>query len=417
MGTITEIQPDKGWFRIEAKAADDGGETSAEVYIYAEIGDSYWREAVSAREFARQLAELDVDKINLFVNSPGGSAWDGVAIMNALRRHRARVEVTVDGIAASAASLICMAGDHITMNASSQMMIHDASGMAWGNAQTMHETAALLDKLSDSYADAYAKRAGGSREQWRATMRAETWYTAEEAVLAGLADEWDGSKESAAAANFDMSRFRFAGRDAAPAPRLPAAHAEVNLPGVGAAAWLEKNLSPRAAAPEPPVSPEPGHTNQKEIAMSDNLKAGLRERLGITDADTSEDGLLAALDEALSEQAETPEPQAALPDGVTMIETDVLAELRESAAEVKAIREEQAAERRAALVEAAISEGKIAPARRAHWLAQLNADEEGATAVLATLATGTIPLGEKGHSDEAMSSDEALYSRFYGEEA
>ena len=155
-----------------------------------------------AHGLGRIVAELDVDLIHLYVNSPGGSAWDGVAIMNALRRHRARVEVTVDWLAASAASLICMAGDHITMNASAQMMIHDASGLAWGNAQTMHDTAALLDKLSDSYADAYAKRAGGPRARWRDVMRLETWYTAEEAVLAGLADEWDGSEKAAAAAAF-----------------------------------------------------------------------------------------------------------------------------------------------------------------------------------------------------------------------
>ncbi|MDT9693988.1 ATP-dependent Clp protease proteolytic subunit, partial [Streptomyces sp. P9(2023)] len=82
----------------------------ADVRIYGDIGR--WG-GVSAKDFAEQIAALDVDQINLYVNSPGGAAWDGVAIMNALRRHRARVLVTVDGLAASAASLICMAGDHI----------------------------------------------------------------------------------------------------------------------------------------------------------------------------------------------------------------------------------------------------------------------------------------------------------------
>lgn len=209
-------EPGADWCRVEAKAPTaEQAETVAEVHIYDEIG--YW--GTNAKDFAQQLAELDVDRIQLRINSPGGNAWDGVAIMNTLRRHRARVEVTVDGIAASAASLIAMAGDHITMNRSSQMMIHDTSGMAWGNAATMRETADLLDKLSDSYADSYAKRAGGSRSAWRDVMRAETWYTAEEAVLAGLADEWDGSADSAAAASFDLSRFSYAGRLAAPAPR------------------------------------------------------------------------------------------------------------------------------------------------------------------------------------------------------
>lgn len=151
--------------------------------------------------------------------------------------------------------------------------------------------------------------------------------------------------------------------------------------------------------------------------MSDTLLAGLRDRLGMSDADVTEDAVLAAVD-TLVEQATTPKPEAAvLPEGVTMIESSVLAELRAAAAEVQAIREERAAERRAARVEAAIYEGRIAPARREHWLAQLAADEEGATAVLDTLAAGTIPLAEQGHAGDVLESDEALYAKFYGKEA
>ena len=371
------------WCRVEAKAPTaEQAETVAEVHIYDEIG--YW--GTSAKDFAQQLAELDVDRIQLRINSPGGNAWDGVAIMNTLRRHRARVEVTVDGIAASAASLIAMAGDHIVMNRSSQMMIHDTSGMAWGNAATMRETADLLDKLSDSYADAYAKRAGGTRSAWRDVMRAETWYTAEEAVLAGLADEWDGSADSAAAA-FDLSRYTYAGRLEAPAPALAV-----------------------AAHHEPPVSPEPGHSHQKkEGLVSDNLKAGLRERLGITDADVADEAILAALDEALTEQAEA--PTAALPQGVVAIESAVVDGMRAELAELRTFREAKAEEDRAALVEAAVSDGRIPPARRDHWLAALTADEEGMAPVLASLAPGTVPLAEIGHSDEVESAEETLYAK------
>ena len=174
------------WCRIVA-SAQTYGPAEADVYIFDEIG--YW--GTTARDVAAQVAALDVSLIRLHLNSPGGDAWDGVAIANVLRRHTARVEVIVEGVAASAASMIAMAGDHIVMAASSMLMIHDASGMAIGDAATMRDAADLLDKLSDSYADAYAKRAGGDRAQWRDTMRAEAWYEAEEAVLAGLADEWD----------------------------------------------------------------------------------------------------------------------------------------------------------------------------------------------------------------------------------
>ena len=371
------------WCRVEAKAPTaEQAETVAEVHIYDEIG--YW--GTSAKDFAQQLAELDVDRIQLRINSPGGNAWDGVAIMNTLRRHRARVEVTVDGVAASAASLIAMAGDHIVMNRSSQMMIHDTSGMAWGNAATMRETADLLDKLSDSYADAYAKRAGGTRGQWREVMRAETWYTAEEATLAGLADEWDGSADSAAAA-FDLSRYTYAGRFEAPAPALAV-----------------------AAHHEPPVSPEPGHSHpKKEDLVSDNLKAGLRERLGITDADVADEAILAALDEALTEQAEA--PTARMPEGVVAIESAVVDGMRAELAELRTFREAKAEEDRAALVEAAVSDGRIPPARRDHWLAALAADEEGMAPVLASLAPGTVPLAEIGHSDDIESAEETLYAK------
>lgn len=388
---LKPLPPTEGgdWCRIEARASDEAGESSADVYIYNEIG--YW--GTTAKDFAAQIADLDVDLINLYVNSPGGSAWDGVAIMNVLRRHRARVEVTVDGLAASAASLICMAGDHVVMAASAQMMIHDASGLAWGNAQTMHETAVLLDKLSDSYADAYAKRAGGSRTQWRDVMRAETWFTAEETVLAGLADEWDGSRESAAAAAFDLTNFVYPGRSAAPAPTLPAA----------------------VASHIPPASSEPGSTTQKELDdMSyESLTAGLRERLGITEASVSDESILSALDEALAEQTDpAAQPAAQVPEGLTLIDTSQLASLQASAARIDTIERERASERREALVTAAVDDGRIPPARRDHWLAQLSADEEGMAPILAQLPS-VIPVTEIGHSDDVDTAEDAAYAKYY----
>src|SRR5690606_38136643 len=115
--------------------------------------------------------------------------FDGVAIYNALRDHPADVAVRVDGLAASAASFIAQAGDKVTMNRGSQLMIHDAWGLCIGPAADMRETAALLDRVSDTIAGLYAARAGGTVEDWREAMLAESWYSAEEAVEANLADE------------------------------------------------------------------------------------------------------------------------------------------------------------------------------------------------------------------------------------
>ncbi|MFW5899545.1 MAG: phage major capsid protein, partial [Jiangellaceae bacterium] len=126
---------------------------------------------------------------DLHVNSPGGLVFDGVAIYSALRNHPATVDVSIDGLAASAASFVAMAGDSIAIEKPAKMMIHDAAGLVIGNAADMLEMATLLDELSDTIADIYAERAGGTAEQWRQRMRDETWFSAQQAVEAGLADQ------------------------------------------------------------------------------------------------------------------------------------------------------------------------------------------------------------------------------------
>ncbi|MCF3101432.1 Clp protease ClpP [Streptomyces roseoverticillatus] len=208
------------WYRIKNLA--DG---ATEIAIYDEIG--YW--GVTASDFIAELKTVNSSEITLRLNSPGGEVFDGIAIMNALRSHSARVTTHVDGIAASIASVIAMAGDRIVMQPHSQMMIHDGSGLCIGNAADMREMADLLDKQSDNIAAIYAERAGGTVKQWRTKMLAETWYSAQEAVEAGLADEvakpqrrpepGDGEDVPMAAA-WDLSVFRYAGRTEAPAPTV-----------------------------------------------------------------------------------------------------------------------------------------------------------------------------------------------------
>ncbi|MFJ3037720.1 head maturation protease, ClpP-related [Streptomyces tendae] len=172
----------RSWYRITDAADPD----EAEVMLYDEIGGWF---GSTADELIAELRQVTAPRMRVRVNSPGGSVFEGIAIANALRSHPANVTVQVDGIAASIASVIAMAGDRVEMAPNSMMMIHDASGMAWGNAQDMEEMAELLDLISDNIADAYAQRAGGTRDEWRARMRSETWYLPEDAVANGLADE------------------------------------------------------------------------------------------------------------------------------------------------------------------------------------------------------------------------------------
>jgi ATP-dependent protease ClpP protease subunit len=200
------------WYRIEAKA------DAATVWLFDEIG--YF--GVTAQDFVAELVQLDAKRITLHINSPGGDVFDGVAIHSSLRQHPAAVDVVVDGLAASAASFIAMAGDTITMARNAMLMIHDGLCVTIGNAADHAKTVDLLDKASDNMADIYAQRAGGTVPEWRARMREETWYTATEAQQAGLCDVvLDADDDQALAAAFDLSIFNYAGRASAPAPVVP----------------------------------------------------------------------------------------------------------------------------------------------------------------------------------------------------
>lgn len=167
------------WYAIRNQA------DRAIVELYDIIGEY----GITAREFVQDLRNIDASTIELRINSPGGMIHDGLAIYNALRDHPARVEAFVDGLAASSASWILQAAEHRTMNRHSELMIHDGYALTIGDERDHLATAALLGRTSDNLASIYAERAGGTAEEWRAAMRAETWYTAAEATAAGLADE------------------------------------------------------------------------------------------------------------------------------------------------------------------------------------------------------------------------------------
>lgn len=213
----------RDWYRIVNKAGDEDG--TAQVYVYDEIGYL----GIGAQQFVDELGEITAERIDLHLNTPGGEVWDGLAIHNAIRRHKANVTVHVDGLAASIGSVIAMAGDRVVMGRGSQMMIHDALGICIGNAADMREMVELLDRASDSIAGLYAEKAGGTVDQWRNRMRDETWYFGPEALKAGLADEVVGAGEPHGepavtdqvpdrSDQWDLTIFRYPGRGKAPDP-------------------------------------------------------------------------------------------------------------------------------------------------------------------------------------------------------
>lgn len=196
-------------YRVLAK-----GKSEAEIYLYGEVGDELFGGVSSAR-FAEDLVALgNVDKIDLRIDSVGGDVWQGMAIYRLLADHPARVVAHVDGIAASISSAIAMAASEITIGEASMMMIHEPWARATGGEEKMLKTAALLRKMTGTIRDVYVARTGNSATDVKAWMAAETWFSADEAVVHGFADAISGNIRLAAAA-VDPKRFPYMNTPAA----------------------------------------------------------------------------------------------------------------------------------------------------------------------------------------------------------
>lgn len=194
----------------------------SEILLYGPIGPDFWEpeNAITAKSVMAQLSEISGD-VTVRISSGGGDVYEGIDIMNALKGHDGEVTVIVESLAASAASFIAVGGaDKVLMRDSSEMMIHRAWTFADGNADDVRKTLDDLERQDNKLAAIYAGKAGGELQDWLDAMSAETWYTAEEAVAAGLADGIVAEKSSAPAPSASLAkrRFKFANRAAAPPP-------------------------------------------------------------------------------------------------------------------------------------------------------------------------------------------------------
>lgn len=240
---------------------NDFGEPELMIYDYIDAWGGEW--GVSAADVMVALDQLgSVPALAVRLNSPGGDYFEGVAIYNALVRHPANVTIYVDALAASAASVIAMAGNKVVMGQGSQIMIHEArSGLFGATAAEFRAQATMLDQTNDDIAGFYAARTGGDVAAWREAVAVETWYTAAQALDAGLADEVATPPARGGLAN-------------------PAAAALIPVP----ADALEPVVEPIPLAPDP----------------------------GVLGASAAEDLLTAGM--AAFEAAILPEPPAATPD-------------------------------------------------------------------------------------------------------
>jgi len=367
----------------------------AEVLLYEDIAAS------SSGSFVRQLKAIEAPQITVRINSSGGNVFDAIAMSNALRDHPARVTTVVDGLAASAASFIATAGDEVIMNRNSELMIHNPKAVMAGGSSDMRSIADRLDAVRDNIASMYAAKAGGSVDQWRDLMSAETWFSADEAVQVGLADRV--SDQPAVTNQHDLSDFRFQGRSAAPTPLI-----------------FKPSIIDSAASVETP-------NRERGQAIMPTLSEGLAELFGVP-ADADDETILAAAKEALDERVDveplpvepvepTIEQAAAVAaqHNLTLVDSATFEALQDQAragAEARAVQLRESHER---IVDSAISEGRVAPASRDHWLKQLEADPDGITNVINALPA-VIPVTEVGHaiSNNETDDDDSLYGRLFG---
>lgn len=172
-------------------------ETSVDLYIYGDITSYEWDESdVSAFGFKQDLDALgEVSEINVHINSLGGSTFQGLAIYNLLKQHKAKINVYIDGIAASSASIIAMAGDKIYMPRTSLMMIHNCWTYTIGNAKELRKTAENMDKIASAYREAYLDKIKIDEDKLNQLLEDESYLTAKECVEMGFADEIIENKE------------------------------------------------------------------------------------------------------------------------------------------------------------------------------------------------------------------------------
>lgn len=194
------------WYQIKNKG------DRAEIWIYEQIGEDFWTGGgVTAKNFQKELSAIKATQIDLHINSPGGEVFDGITIYNLIKQHPANVTTYIDGLAASIASVIALAGDKVIMAENALYMVHNPWGFAMGDASEMRKTADLLDKVAGSLVTAYTTKTGQTDEQIQAMLDAETWMTAQEAKDAGFIDQISEQMDLAACAKFVpvMQRARF----------------------------------------------------------------------------------------------------------------------------------------------------------------------------------------------------------------
>lgn len=376
----------------------DGAIVTIRFYGPIDSWGSFW--GISAQDVSTILDALPetVEQIILRINSQGGEVFEAVSILNMLRAHKASVMAVVDGLAASAASVLAVGCDETVMSPGTQMMIHAPSIFAYGNAEDLRKEAGILDGVQASLVEIYTAKAG--EQQWDELLAEDTFLTAQATVDLGLADRIavipDAGEAATAGAGDGMVVIELDPDE------------EVAATATRRAAF--------AAALKTPVSSESGNPNKKEeitMPKSDAFLAGVRERLGVTDANATEEAVMTALEDALT----TPNAETAVPEGAIVVDETAYKALQADAAAGRQAMDVIDASRRDQVIAEALKAGRITAESKDKWRAQLDKDEVGITAIIQSMPENKVPVVEIGHSDTLTSADDALYGEIYQKEA
>ena len=368
--------------------------------LYGEIG---WE--VRASEFVPDIDAVTDSHIDLHISSPGGDVFEALTIMNALKEHPATKTVYIDGLAASAASFIAVGiGGEVIMRPGAEMMIHNAQGGAWGDMNDMHAIIERLESASATIADIYAAKTGTDAAQWRAAMDAETWFSADEALAAGLVDRVEAAGEGVdnrklAGVSNTVRGGRYRRREDAPAPQ-PALMNRRGAREEKPMSFIDKLKAALGADP---------NTSQDDLLTLVNVAvAGFNPEVAVKDNQSEE--IVTAEDILTTETSnddEETQGQVAVKDNqseeltdafgdVVTIDRYVYEDLLKRAATGDASVERDHQMEVAAMVDTAIKVGKVLAARRDALIAQGLEDTTALKNHLAKLAPGTIPVSEKG---------------------
>ena len=434
-----------------------------EILIYGEIGGD-----VVASSVVSELKGIEDDEVTLRINSPGGDVYEGLTIMNALRSHPATVTAVVEGLAASAASFIAVGGaDRVVMRPTAELMIHEAMSFIGGNAAEMSRVVDDLDRISANLSTVYAERSGGDPAEWRERMRAETWFSAEEAVAAGLADAVeDGRAAVAAVTGRVTNHFKYRGRSVAPSPTLTALSGQKEDSGMGSLSHQDVVNIVReimnetvtvtsdievsypegsSVVPTGKVTIEPqGELPPSGLVFAvgeaaDGFVAEVDETTGVltvtapagAEPDTEvaltvtvtgndapvELPVTVAVKSAAGDEEEAPAEAPApseepAPADRVVLDMDTYNDLKAAAQfgwEAKAKADESA---RVAKADRWIKEGRVNAAHRAKVIAALHTNEAAATELYGSIPKNTIPVAEIGHGRDVDAVKDAAKSDF-----